>query len=201
LGKRYGDRGVGQGQAVLEDLARHPSTAQHIATKLAVHFISDSPPQRVVDRLARVFQDTGGDLAALSAALADQPEAWEPLTKLKTPEDFILSGLRGLGLRNLRDQVIANAYTLLGQRPFYAPSPAGWPDTAEDWAGPEAIKKRLEWSNLLAKRAASLFDPQMVADNTLGPLLSERTREAIVRADSPPQALTLLLMSPEFQRR
>lgn len=201
LGKRYEQGGEGQGHAVLEDLARHPATARHIAQKLAVHFISDSPPQGVADRLARVFQDTDGDLAALSRALVDQPEAWEPLTKLKTPEDFVLSGLRGLGLRNLRNQMIVNAFTLLGQRPFFAPSPAGWPDTAADWAGPEAIKKRLEWSNLLAKRTASFVDPQLVADNALGPLLSDRTREAIVRADSPHQALTLLLMSPEFQRR
>ena len=201
LGKRYGQRGVTQGQAVLEDLARHPATARHIAYKLAVHFVSDAPPPAVVDRLSRVFRDTDGDLAALAAALVDEPEAWVPLTKLKAPDDFIVSGLRGLGLRNLRDRVIVNAYTLLGQRPFHAPSPAGWPDTAEDWAGPEAIKKRLEWSNALAKRTGGLRDPQLVADDALGPLLSDRTREAVVRADSPPQALTLLLMSPEFQRR
>jgi uncharacterized protein (DUF1800 family) len=202
LGKRYAEGGVEQGEAVLADLARHPATARFIATKLARHFIADAPPQAAIDRLATRFRQTDGDLPSLYAALIEAPEAWKnPLGKLKTPGDFLLSTLRGLGLSDLENYRLVESFALLGERPFFAPSPAGYPDTAESWSGPDAIKTRLEFANTLAGRLGDRLDPSVRAQALLGPLLSTRTKEALARAASAAQGLTLFLMSPEFQRR
>jgi uncharacterized protein (DUF1800 family) len=202
LGKRYAEGGIEQGEAVLADLARHPSTARFIATKLARHFIADEPPQASVDRIAQRFRASEGDLVSVYEALLDEPAAWaEPLAKLKRPGDFLISTLRGLGLSDLDNYKLVESFALLGERPFFAPSPAGYPDIADSWSGPEAIKTRLEFANTLSQRLGSAVDPAGRAQALLGPLLSTRTKEALTRAASGPQGLTLFLMSPEFQRR
>ncbi|MBL8157578.1 MAG: DUF1800 domain-containing protein, partial [Anaerolineae bacterium] len=86
LGKTYAEAGEAEGRQALIELARHPSTARHIATKLARHFIADEPPPQAVARLERVFRDTGGDLKAMAIAIVDEPAAWQPsLTKMRTP--------------------------------------------------------------------------------------------------------------------
>src|SRR5262252_798402 len=88
LGKTYPAGGMEQGESVLADLARHPATARHVATKLARHFVADEPPATLVDRLAKVFRDSDGDLKALAAALIDADEAWSvALAKMRTPEE------------------------------------------------------------------------------------------------------------------
>jgi uncharacterized protein (DUF1800 family) len=90
---------------------------------------------------------------------------------------------------------------LLGQSTYRAPSPEGWPDDAASWAAPDALVKRLEWSQALAERVGSRVRPVELAEAALGPSLSTRTAESIRRAESPVQGLALALMSPEFQRR
>src|SRR5580700_2479141 len=87
IGNEYPDTGVGQGQAVLTDLAHHPATARHVATKLARHFIADEPPPTLVDRLASRFLDTDGDLKELARALVAAPEAWMPEQRLNRDQD------------------------------------------------------------------------------------------------------------------
>ena len=89
----------------------------------------------------------------------------------------------------------------LGQRPQAAPSPAGWSDRAEDWLGPDAVWKRVEWSTRTASRLGTRIDARALAVHSLGPLLSVDTRTQLDRAADGPQALALLLMAPEFQRR
>jgi uncharacterized protein (DUF1800 family) len=90
---------------------------------------------------------------------------------------------------------------VLGQPPYRPGSPAGWPDTAKDWAGADALMKRIEWSATVAARAGPELDPLDLAQSALGPLLGTLTRTALGRAESRQQALTLLLVSPDFQRR
>jgi uncharacterized protein (DUF1800 family) len=86
LGRRYAQDGQAQGEAVLDDLARHPNTARFIATKLARHFIADDPPPAAVQRLAHAYLKSGGELPQVYAALIESPEAWEAQPrKLKTP--------------------------------------------------------------------------------------------------------------------
>ena len=82
-----------------------------------------------------------------------------------------------------------------------APSPAGWPDRAEEWLGPDAVWKRLEWATRVGDRLGRQVDARAVANQSLGPLLSDNSRRQIERAADGSQALTLLLMAPEFQRR
>ncbi|MGL4727561.1 MAG: DUF1800 domain-containing protein, partial [Bosea sp. (in: a-proteobacteria)] len=92
LGKSYAQQGVEQGRAALNDLARHPATAQHIARKLARHFVADDPPAALVAKLAKVFRESDGDLRAVSLALIDAPEAWgEAQAKLRSPQEFLVA--------------------------------------------------------------------------------------------------------------
>lgn len=202
LGKSYKEDGVAQPRAVLRDLAGHPATAQHVATKLARHFIADDPPRSAIDRLAKVFRDTDGDLPALHRALVESPEAWEQsATKFKTPHDFVVSTFRMLDFVPQQPQQILAPFQLLGQRPYTPGSPAGWPDTAGQWDGPDALLKRIEWASAIGKRVGSKVQPLEVGAQSLGSALAERTRVAISRAESGAQGMTLLLASPEFQRR
>src|SRR3984957_4514782 len=99
LGKTYPEQGQRQGEAVLADLARRPETAKFIATKLVRHFIADDPPPAAVDRVARAFLKSGGDLPQVYAALIEAPESWDAnARKFKTPEDFVFSTLRALNV-------------------------------------------------------------------------------------------------------
>jgi len=202
MGKRYPE-GPEALDLVIRDLAQHPSTARFISTKLARHFVADEPPRSLVDKLAETFTRTGGDLAAVYRTLIDAPESWDGgLAKLKTPEEFAISSMRVLGvdegqLAKGKDSALAS----LGQRPHTAPSPAGWPDKADEWLGPDAIWKRVEWALRLAERMGNRVDARALARASLGPRLSETTYQQIERAADGTQALVLLLMSPEFQRR
>ncbi len=202
LNKRYAEGPAALDQ-VLDDLALHPSTANFVATKLARHFVADDPPPALVARLAAAFRTSGGDLPALYKTLLQAPEAWAPQpAKLKTPEEFVLSTVR---LLKLGDQAFLRQFDgaigQLGQRVQAAPSPAGWPDRAEEWLGPDAVWKRVEWATRMADRTGRQLDARALAVASLGPLLQETTARQIERAADGPQALALLLMSPEFQRR
>lgn len=201
LGKVYPQDGQDQGLAVLHDLALHPSTAHHIAVKLATHFVADDPPQSLVKALTETFLRTKGDLKAVYATLIAAPEPWAaPLTKLRSPADFVIATFRATG-NPPPPQAIMGVIGTLGEPILQPQSPKGYPDDAPSWAAPDAIKARLDWANQLAARVGPKLDPPGLAQDVLGGLLSDETKTAIKRAESRPQALALLLMSPEFQRR
>ena len=202
LGKRYPE-GPEALRSVLHDLAVHPATGRFIATKLARHFVADAPPSALVDRLARVYAQHGGELAPVYRELVRSPEAWDATpAKLKTPEEFVISSLRLLGRRDGAGAASAVAgIGALGQRLHAAPSPAGWSDRADDWLGPDAVWKRVEWATRAADRLGASVDARALAAQSLGPLLGGATRLQIERAADGPQALALLLLAPEFQRR
>lgn len=193
----------------LNCLAQHPSTHRVLAQKLARHFIGDQPPPDAVRVIEGALRDTRGDLRgdlrAASLAVIAQPSAWTPLTKLRSPQDLVLAALRGSGLPlgTPDDPKRVNVIGILqglGQIPFGAPQPDGWPDRAAAWAGPEAMLRRLDWAYGFAARP-NLPEPMQFADTTLGPLLSDATGTEIRRAGSRRDGITLLLASPEFQRR
>ena len=155
-----------------------------------------------MERIARVFRETEGDLARVSQALVASPEAWQaPLSKLKTPHEFVVSAYRATGAEISATRQLVASLDLLGQRPFTAPSPAGWGDTAASWDGADALLRRIEWSSAFGARHRSSASPTEIVRSALGPLASERTASAIARAESRGQAMTLLFSSPEFQRR
>ncbi len=202
LGKRYGQEGQAQGEAVLADLAVHPSTARFLATKLVRHFVADDPPPAAVERVAHAYSRSGGDLPEAYAALIESPEAWDPRPrKFKTPEDFVFSTLRALTFTPDKPQEVIHTFDLLGQRQYTPGSPAGWADTASNWDGSDALMHRVLWASQVAARYEGNGAPADLAGAALGGLLRPETSAAIRKASSGSQALALLLMSPEFQRR
>ena len=201
LGKIYPDGGFEQGRAVLADIARHPATAKHIATKFARHFIADAPPSTLVDRLSRRFLDTGGDLREVTKTLVAAPESWSaPRTKLKTPGEWMMALMRASGLPMQDVRKVVGAQNLLGE-PLWRPSaPKGFSDDSATWL--DGMAERLDIANQVGRIASNYGqEPDAMIDAALGPLASRDTREAVRRAESRPQALALLLMAPEFQRR
>ncbi|MBV9345295.1 MAG: DUF1800 domain-containing protein [Gammaproteobacteria bacterium] len=202
LNTRYADAGLGQGTAVLDDLARHPATAHFIATKLARHFIADEPPEPAVRRIAGVFTATEGDLRAVYGALLEAREAWaQPLAKYKTPADYVISAYRGLEIAPEAGKNPLAPFELLGQRTWQPGSPAGWPDRSADWDGASALLKRVQWAEALGARLGSSRAAATLAPQLLGANLGEASAHAIQHASSGAQAVTLLLASPEFMRR
>ncbi len=199
IGHDYPDSGAGQGRAVLADLARHPATARHVATKLARHFIADEPPPTLVDRLASRFLDTEGDLKEVARTLVCAPEAWAPeQAKIKRPAEWIVAALRATG-QNGDIRRIVGGLNLLGEPLWRPPAPKGFPDDNAAWL--DGLAQRLDIANTFAQRVADRLDPHVIAEAVIGPLASAETHQAIARAESKPQALTMLLMAPEFLRR
>lgn len=202
LGKRYAEEGRDQGEAVLKDLARHPATARFIATKLARHFVADEPPAATVQRIARAFLKSDGDLPQVYAALIESPEAWDAKPrKFKTPEDLVFSTLRAFDASPSQPQEIIRSFDFLGQRQYTPGSPAGWPDIAKGWDGSDALMHRVLWASRVAERYDRGVNPIDLAASSLGGFARPETLSALRRAASGPQALALLLLSPEFQRR
>ena len=202
MGKIYDASDVTQGEAVLADLARHPSTAKFVAGKFARHFVADDPPPALVARLADVFARTDGDLKALAMALVDSEDAWKaPLAKMRSPYEFLVASGRLLAQIPNDPGRYLGALNTLGQ-PLWAPAgPNGFPDSNAAWAAPEGMKLRLDISAQMASRLADGVDPRDLLELVAADAASSETRRTIERAESRQQALALLLMSPEFQRR
>ncbi len=203
LGRTYAQDGVAQGEAALNDLAHHPATARFIATKLCRHYIADTPPAPAIERVARAFQQSDGDLRETMEALVDSPEAWEtPLAKFKRPEEYAITLLRAVNARDLPPGAGIAALTAMGQRPYSAPGPDGWADSAEAWLTADLVWKRLEFAQAFSNRIARAdVNPIELGEACLGPAMSDETRTAIMRAESPAQGLALLFGAPEMQRR
>lgn len=202
LGKRYRANGVKTGQKILKDLARHPSTARFIATKLARHFIADDPPDSAVNRLAEVYMKSGGDLADVSKTLVELDEVWaSPAPKVKNHYELMISAWRASGQQIFNPKDFAEPIQAFAQVPFLAPSPAGWPDTAAEWISPESLMRRIEWLRQLAAKMPPDLNPEHFLDNVIGPIATDETRLWVSRAPSTDAGLALVMSSPEFQRR
>jgi uncharacterized protein (DUF1800 family) len=202
MAKRYPQQGQAQGEAVLRDLARSAATAQHIATQLARHFIADDPPPQAVDHLAQVFNHSDGDLPSVYRALIAQESAWlQPLSKFKTPNEYVISAWRALDMPIDEPRKVPPLFATLGQRVWSPNSPAGWPDRSADWDGASALMQRLRWADEIGQRFGGSINAGQLAPQVLGATLSDNTRLALSRAASAAQAVTLLIAAPEFMRR
>jgi uncharacterized protein (DUF1800 family) len=197
IGKTYPQEDVEQGRAVLADLARHPATAAHVARKLARHFSADEPADALVERLAKRFLDTDGDLKEIAKALVEAPETWdEQRLKLKRPSEWLISIWRAIGVAAEPRRVL-DSQGYLGERLWRPVSPKGFSDEQSAWI--DGLAQRLDIANRIGELAR--IEPAAFLETALGPLASEETRRTIGRAESRQQGLTLALMAPEFQRR
>ncbi|MBA2398472.1 MAG: DUF1800 family protein [Bradyrhizobium sp.] len=200
LGKSYVDETVEQGKAVLRDLAAHPATATHVATKLARYFIADTPPPVLVERMTKSFLDTGGDLKEVASTMVQSDEAWSgPPSKLKRPSEWVIGMVRATGLTQADPARFTDGQALLGEPLWRPPSPKGFPDDEISWI--DGTGRRLDVANNFAERVAGQVDPQDVIETVLASLVSPEVKQAVGRAESRQQALVLLFMSAEFQRR
>jgi uncharacterized protein (DUF1800 family) len=155
-----------------------------------------------VDRVARAFLKSGGDLPLVYAALIESPEGWQnDARKFKTPEDFVFSTLRALNISPGQAEEVVRTFELLGQRQYTPGSPAGWPDTSKSWDGSDALMHRVLWASRVGAKYESGVEPADLAASSLGAYARPETLTALRRATTSGQAVALLLMSPEFQRR
>ena len=218
LGKTITAGGKRDGEQVLDILASHPSTAKFIATKLARRFVSDEPPASLVDRAAKVFLDTKGDLREVTRAIITSPEFFSTearRAKVKTPLEFVVSAVRAPGAEVINPQQLIQGLRTLGMPLYGAQPPTGWGDTAKDWVNTGALLNRL---NFAVQLAGGQMRGVRVNVRSLAPNTSESSRTAIVdslllgeasdvtrttlaKAESPQQLIALTLGSPEFQKR
>jgi uncharacterized protein (DUF1800 family) len=199
-GRTYTGMGFDQGAATLLDLARHPATAKHVATKFARHFVADEPPPRLVGMLRVAFVQSDGSLKELARTLLLSPEAWDaPRNKLKRPGEWLVASARAVDLRFPDVRPLINAENILGEPLWRPPAPKGFDDVNAAWM--DGLAQRLDIAGQTARRAAQATDPRQLVDGALGQLASVETRQAVARAETRPEAVALLLMSPEFLRR
>ena len=218
LGKAYDGSGLAPIHAVLTDLAARPETALHISTKLARHFIAEIPPQPLVDAMTKAYLDTGGDLQSVFKVLLTRPAAAEvPLSKVRWPNDYIVTAFRALGLTG--DDLMAldegpfrravmKSVAAMGM-PWFQPSgPNGFSEAADAWINPPFLAARIAWSmtvpgSVLGTKTAMApeLDPRILLDQVLGTRVSPPLRQATLRAESRLQALGLILASSEMNRR
>jgi len=201
LGTTIREAAVGQGDEAMALLAHHPATASHLATKLVRHFVADDPPAEAVAAIAKVFRDSGGDLEAVSLALVDLDQPWQaPLTKVKSPSDLVISIYRLIGLVP-EPEVAVGAMKLLGQQPFTAPSPKGWPDTGREWLSPDSLMRRIELAQKVGARLATVGDGNALLVQALGAAAPPEVADAVRRAGDRASGIALVLASPQFLRR
>jgi uncharacterized protein (DUF1800 family) len=202
LGKAYPEDGRAQGEAALDDLARHPATATFVVGKFVRHFVSDDPPPSLLDELTKIFRATDGDLKSLTIALIEADASWSaPPNKMRSPYEFLIAVNRAIGhVPDDPGQILGPLHNM-GMPLWAPPGPNGYPDTVAAWAAPENMKMRLDFASEVANKLRDPPNPSELLDALYGAAASAETRQAVARAESKPQGLALLFMSPEFQRR
>jgi uncharacterized protein (DUF1800 family) len=207
--------GLSDGEQVLDLLAAHPSTARFISTKLARRFVSDEPPQPLVDRMAARFTESGGDLREVMRTLLTSQEFLSPRSyaaKVKTPFEFVVSSARATGADVSDARPLVRALQQLGMPLYQCQPPTGYKDTADAWVNTGALVNRMNFAVMLSESRPDLQVGRRAPELKLGPTstpedilvglnVSEATRSTIAKATTPAQAVALTLGSPEFQRR
>ena len=263
LGKSYGGarRSIDDAHAMLADLAAAPQTARHICRKLAVHFISDAPPEPLVAAMVDAWTASAGNLTAVYTAMLRHPSAWEdPGEKARQPYDYIVTGLRAAGLpesefaqpekpaaenrdsddemmainpeiaerrrmraekrmsredmaedreerrerkrlRPLTNPLTVGAAKKLGQGIWEPPSPEGFEEDFATWISSSQLTGRIEWSQKVAARVGPRSEPLKLARDVLRDAARDDTLKVVSQAPSREAGLSLLLASPEFNRR
>ena len=203
LNKRYleNTKSPQQGKMILTDLANSPATASHVCTKLARHFVSDTPNPRLIKQMTRTWLKTQGNLKAVISVLIKSKFSWQTKThKYKSPREFMISSYRAIGGKIPDEKTLSNYLHQLGQEPYQAGSPAGFGDLRNTWDGSDALFNRIEWSAHISKQVRNV-DVVNLAKIALGENIKDHTLQILKRAESQEQAISLFLMSPDFLQR
>jgi uncharacterized protein (DUF1800 family) len=202
LGKTIKGGGMEEGEAALDLLASHPSTARFISFKLAQYFVADEPPTALVDRLAQTFMESRGSIKTLLDTLFHSPEFNDPQyygKKYKTPYQYVLSLVRASGIKDPDYQRIHGMLLQLGMPIYRCQTPNGYKNTQEAWLNPDSMLRRISFASAIASGAASERQPIAVEqlETTLGETLSTDTKQVI--AGSPNKLHSALMLgSPEM---
>ena len=213
--------GQKDGEDVLALLTAHPSTARFISLKLARRFVADEPPPALVDRAARRFRETNGDIREVVRTIVTSSEFFAASAyraKVKTPLEFVVSAVRATGTQTANVLPLVQAVRNLGMPLYGCQPPTGYADKAEAWVNSGALLNRMNFAVALTSGRAGRgpemrgrsADPAAAAPaigsdglvkSALAGDISESTASTIAKATTSPQALALVLGSPEFQRR
>jgi uncharacterized protein (DUF1800 family) len=205
-------RGGGRtdGEKVLDLLARHPSTATFIATKLARRFVADDPPKALVDRAAARFRATDGDIREVVRVIVTSPEFFAPAAyraKVKTPLEFVASAVRASGVDVRNGLPLVQALRQLGMPLYMCQPPTGYADGAEAWVNTGALLNRMNFAVMVSSHrlpggpGAARVPHEQIASEILAGDVSPSTRGMVAKAGSEPLRIALLLGSPDFQKR
>jgi uncharacterized protein (DUF1800 family) len=172
LGQKFKDHGEQEGRELLHMLATRPATAQFISRKLAVRFVSDDPPQALVDRMAKSFLSTNGNIAALLSTLFHSPEFWDSnvyRAKVKTPIEFVVSAARASNADIENMQPLANAVREMGMPLYGCVTPNGYSWQSDAWVSTNALVNRMNFAlSLAANRLPGIsiaWDPTETTNN------------------------------------
>lgn len=201
MGHRIDEAGRDELVKAIGILAAHPSTARNVARRLVASFLSDSPSADSIEAVQASFNRTGGDLRAVTQQLIAIEAMWTmPPLKIRSPLEMIYVTDRLLGETPMPPDLTV-ALAAMGQPYLKAPSPKGWTEDNDGWLSSDGIKSRLDWASVVGAKFGDLLDTIAWADAASSGSLSADTADAVRRAESKDQAMALLLMSPEFQRR
>lgn len=213
LGKTYGPNpGLGPIHDVLRDLAMHPATARHLATKLAIHFVADVPDPGLIAAMEQRYLETSGNLMAVYAAMLKHPAAWDPtLYNIRPPVEYISTCCRALGatpktFMRLKERSAQQMFyvplRMMGQNYQRPTGPDGIPEEDAEWITPQGVAARLEWATQVPRRLfPKLPDPREFVEHALGDDVPPQVAFAANAAENRSVAIGLILASPAFQRR
>jgi uncharacterized protein (DUF1800 family) len=197
--------GESDGEQVLDILAKHPSTARFISTKLARRFVSDTPPPALVDRAAKRFAETDGDIREVVRTILTSPEFFSAdayRAKVKTPFEFVVSAVRATGTEVTDAMPLAQAVRQLGMPLYMCQPPTGYADRADAWVNTGALLNRMNFAlQLVSGRMRGIEPGAGPVSAALANDVSPATASTIAKAGDPKQVAALTLGSPEFQRR
>jgi uncharacterized protein (DUF1800 family) len=206
-------RGIEDGEEVLDLLASRPATARFIATKLVRRFVADVPPQALVDRAARTFTRTSGDLREVVRTILTSPEFYGAAAnraKVKSPFEYVVSALRATNASITNVRAFVGAVANLGEPLYQCQPPTGYGDRAEVWMNTGSLVARVNFVQSLAANGANGSNVDLkdqagaarLAAAVFGDDLSETARASLAAAQaSTGSKVGFLLGSPEFQRR
>ncbi len=215
LGESYGGGrrgGLDDIRSALTDIARRPETAQYISRKLAVHFVSDDPPEDLVRDLTGVWQASQGDLPQVYRVLVTHPALAETLRqKVRQPFDYLVACYRALGITGERIAALEHPQnarmtfdpmTAMGQPWARQNGPDGWPEDSQAWIAPQLLAARINWSLRMPRQMLDdMPDPRRLLETTFRGTQSDQLAWAVPKAESAAEGVALILASGDFNRR